>query len=72
MLTFPLFATLFTWYLAIGLKHDSAAQAPEKLYREAALLGFAAFTFIAAAALFFIDLPLLLWFQEPQLIRLPF
>jgi decaprenyl-phosphate phosphoribosyltransferase len=72
VLTFPLFAILFTWYLAIGFKGDSAAQAPEKLYREAAFLSFAAFTFIAGAALFFIDVPLLRAFQEPHLIRLPF
>src|SRR5439155_24871314 len=34
LLLFPLIATLFTWYVAIGLKRDSAAQAPEKLHRE--------------------------------------
>jgi 4-hydroxybenzoate polyprenyltransferase len=72
VLTFPLFAILFTWYLAIGFKSDSAAQAPEKLYREAVFLGFAVFTFIAGAALFFIDLPLLRALQEPFLVRLPF
>jgi decaprenyl-phosphate phosphoribosyltransferase len=72
LLTFPLFAVLFTWYLAIAFKRDSAAQAPEKLYRETAFLGFAAFTFIAGAVLFFIHIPLLQAFQEPYLIRLPF
>jgi decaprenyl-phosphate phosphoribosyltransferase len=72
VLTFPFFAILFTWYLAIGFKDGSAAQAPEKLYREATFLGFAAFTFIAVAALFFIDIPILQVFQEPLLIRLPF
>jgi len=72
VLTFPLFAILFTWYLAIGFKSDSAAQAPEKLYREAVFLGFAVFTFIAGAALFFIDLPLMRALQEPFLVRLPF
>jgi decaprenyl-phosphate phosphoribosyltransferase len=71
VLTFPLFATLFTWYLAIGLKDDSAAQAPEKLYRETRFMAFAALAFIVAAALFFIDLPFLQIFMEPRLIRLP-
>src|ERR1700730_13792843 len=71
LLTFPLLAVLFTWYLAIGFKRDSPAQAPEKLYREVAFLGFAAFTFIARAVRFFIHIPLLQAFQEPYLIRLP-
>lgn len=68
LLLFPLIATLFTWYVAIGLKRDSAAQAPEKLHREVAFLCFAAFTFLAAAVLFFIDLPFLRALTEPYLI----
>lgn len=70
VLTFPLFATLFTWYLAIGLKSDSAAQAPEKLYRETLYLGFAGFTFLATAVLFFFRLPFLHGLMDPQLIPL--
>jgi decaprenyl-phosphate phosphoribosyltransferase len=69
LLLFPLLATLFTWYVAIGLKRDSAAQAPEKLHREFAFLGFAALIFLAAAALFFIDLPFLRVLMEPHLIH---
>jgi 4-hydroxybenzoate polyprenyltransferase len=72
VLIFPLFAILFTWYLAIGLKSDSAAQAPEKLYRETIFLGFAGLTFLMAAALFFIRLPLLQGLMENQLIPLNF
>ena len=68
LLLFPLIATLFTWYVAIGLKRDSAAQAPEKLHREFAFLCFAAFTFLVAAALFFVDLPFLRALMEPYLI----
>jgi 4-hydroxybenzoate polyprenyltransferase len=68
LLLFPLLATLFTWYVAIGLKRDSAAQAPEKLHREFAFMCFAAFTFLAAAALFFIDLPFLRALVEPHFI----
>ena len=70
VLTFPLFAVLFTWYLAIGLKRDSAAQAPEKLYRERSFMAFAAFTFLVTAALFFIDLPFLKAFMEPYFVHL--
>jgi decaprenyl-phosphate phosphoribosyltransferase len=68
LLLFPLLATLFTWYVAIGLKRDSAAQAPEKLHREFAFLCFAGFTFVAAAILFFVDLPFLRALMEPHFI----
>jgi 4-hydroxybenzoate polyprenyltransferase len=70
VLTFPLFAVLFTWYLAIGFESDSAAQAPEKLYKEGIFLGFAGFTFVMAAMLFFIPLPFLHRLMDPQLIPL--
>lgn len=69
LLLFPLIATLFTWYVAIGLKRDSAAQAPEKLHRETAFMCFAALTFVVAAALFFIDLPVLRALMEPHFIH---
>lgn len=69
LLLFPLIATLFTWYVAIGLKHDSAAQAPEKLHRERAFMCFAAVTFLVAAVLFFVDLPLLRALMEPHFIH---
>jgi 4-hydroxybenzoate polyprenyltransferase len=70
VLTFPLFAVLFTWYLAIGLESDSAAQAPEKLYKEGIFMGFAGFTFLMAAVLFFVRLPFLHSLMDPQLIPL--
>jgi 4-hydroxybenzoate polyprenyltransferase len=68
LLTFPLIATLFTWYVAIGLKRDSAAQAPERLHREVAFLCFAVFTFLVAGALFFVDLPFLRALMEPHFV----
>ena len=68
LLLFPLIATLFTWYVAIGLKQESAAQAPERLHREVAFLCFAGFTFLVAAALFYIDLPFLRGWMEPFLL----
>lgn len=70
ILTFPLFATLFTWYLAIGLRADSAAQAPEKLYREVPFMAFAGFTFAAAGFLFFFDVPWLRIFTETHLLHI--
>ncbi|HQT76723.1 MAG TPA: UbiA prenyltransferase family protein [Rhodopila sp.] len=70
LLSFPFFAVLFTWYLAIALKGDSAAQAPEKLYRERAFMAFAALTFAAVVALFFTNLPALNGLMRPYYIHL--
>lgn len=70
LLSFPFFAVLFTWYLGIGLKADSAAQAPEKLYRERAFMAFAGLTFLVVAVLFFVDLPVLDGLMHPYYIRL--
>ena len=72
ILTFPLFAVLFGWYLAIGFEHDSAAQAPEKLYRETGFLCFAAFTFAVTCLVLLVDLPFLRWLAEPRLIMVNF
>lgn len=69
ILTFPLFAALFTWYLSIGLQQNSPAQAPEKLYRELVLIGLSAATFIFALSLLAIDIPALKSLMEPHLIR---
>ncbi len=70
LLTTPLFAALFTLYLAIGMRKNSASQAPEKLYRETALIGLAAVTFVASILLFFVDIPFLHGFMEPSLLHL--
>lgn len=69
LLTAPMFALLFTWYLAIGTRKDSAAQAPERLYRELSFLSFAAFTFLFSICMFFVDLPFMRVLMEPQVIE---
>jgi decaprenyl-phosphate phosphoribosyltransferase len=68
LLTAPLFGLLFTWYLAIGIRRESAAQTPEKLYREVGFLGFAVFTFAFSVTMFFIDIPFLHSLMEPHVI----
>ena len=72
VLTFPLFAALFTWYLSIGLRQHSAAQAPERLYREVMFIGFSALTFIFAISVLAIDIPFLKSLMEPHLIKVRF
>ncbi|MEM1113481.1 MAG: UbiA prenyltransferase family protein [Pseudomonadota bacterium] len=57
LLSFPLFAALFTWYLALGLKDNSPAQNPEKLFQERGFMLFVVFLVAAVVALFVIDIP---------------
>jgi 4-hydroxybenzoate polyprenyltransferase len=71
LLTFPLFSALFTWYLAIGLRSDSAAQAPERLYQEVPLLILAAVTFLITVILFIVDLPGMAVLTERRLLPVP-
>lgn len=69
LLTFPLFSLMFTWYLAIGLKPNSAAQAPERLFTEARFLAFVGLLCMTVAVLFYLDIPLLHILVEPISVR---
>jgi decaprenyl-phosphate phosphoribosyltransferase len=64
LLTFPLFALLFAWYLKIGMRPYSTTQNPEKLYREKAFVAYVIFLCCAVTALFFVDIPWLKFFME--------
>jgi 4-hydroxybenzoate polyprenyltransferase len=57
ILSFPLVALVMSSYLAVSFKHDSAAQAPEKLYREGRLMLSVSVCAIVMALLLFVDLP---------------
>lgn len=59
LLSFPLFALLFVWYLHIGMKPFSPAQNPEKLYREKKFICFVITLCIFIALLFIVDMPFL-------------
>lgn len=54
---FPFLAAQFAWYLHIGMKADSAAQAPERLYRETKFMVFTAFNALLISVLLFVDIP---------------
>lgn len=69
LLTFPLFSLMFTWYLAIGLKPNSAAQAPERLFTERAFIIFVGVVCLFVAALFQVDIPALHILVEPITVR---
>ena len=62
LLGLPFVALLFAWYLRIGLKPDSAAQHPERLYRERAFIAYVGLVAVVLTALVFIDIPDLKWF----------
>jgi decaprenyl-phosphate phosphoribosyltransferase len=57
LVSFPFLAALFVWYLHIGMKADSAAQAPEKLYHEKKFMAYVTFVGLLMAALLVLDLP---------------
>lgn len=59
ILGLPLLVTLFVWYLAIGMRHNSVAQRTEKLYTEWKLMVFVALLVGAFTILLFLDLPAL-------------
>lgn len=65
LLTFPLFSLMFAWYLAIGLKPNSAAQAPERLFGERGFLAFVGLICVVVAILFYVDIPGLHILVEP-------
>lgn len=57
LISFPLFAILFAWYLKLGMNKDSVAQRPEKLFKEKAFMGYCLFLVCAIVTLYFIDIP---------------
>jgi decaprenyl-phosphate phosphoribosyltransferase len=64
LLSFPLFAVLFVWYLAIGMRSHSPTKDPEKFYRERGFMAYVAFLSIAVWLLLIVDIPFLKVFVE--------
>jgi decaprenyl-phosphate phosphoribosyltransferase len=64
LLTFPFFALLFSWYIAITFRHDSTAQHPEKLYRNWKFMIFILLFFAFFMGLLFVDIPELDYFLQ--------
>jgi len=65
ILIFPLLSGMFSWYLAIGLRKNSAAQAPEKLYTERSFMVFVLLIGVITALLFRVNIPMLHILMEP-------
>ena len=64
LLTLPLFAILFVWYLYIGMQVDSVSQAPEKLYKQKKFVLFVGALGVCALAMLFVELPWLNYLLE--------
>lgn len=65
----PFIFGLFCFYLAIAFKPDSAAQKPEKLYKEKSLLLYLLILVVILLALTFIDIPMPEYWLNPTLFR---
>ena len=63
----PLIFGLFCFYLAIAFKPDSAAQKPEKLYKEKSLLIYLLILVVVLVTLTFIDIPMPDYWLNPTL-----
>jgi decaprenyl-phosphate phosphoribosyltransferase len=59
VLSFPGFALLFVWYLEIGMRAESVAKDPEKIFREPRFVLFVLSLCLLVAILFFVDIPYL-------------
>ncbi len=69
LIAMPFVFGLFCFYLGIAFKPDSAAQKPEKLYREKKLLLYVAFLVVLLAVLTFVEIPALDYWIDPFLLE---
>jgi decaprenyl-phosphate phosphoribosyltransferase len=59
ILSFPLIAGFVCYYLNLALKQDSAAQNPERLYKETGLMAYMVLCILAFFGLMFVNIPVL-------------
>ena len=64
LVSLPFIAVAFAWYLHIGMKSDSAASTPERLYRERGFVAYLSFVVVVIGIAFVLDLPWLDWFLK--------
>jgi len=67
VLSFPMVAFVMSTYLGMSFKNGSAAQAPEKLYREPFLVASVICCAVVMGVLFFVDIPFLYEVFSPTL-----
>ncbi|HPF13744.1 MAG: UbiA family prenyltransferase [Planctomycetes bacterium] len=57
ILTTPLIAGFFSWYMSLTLEEDSPVQAPEKLYRRKGFFLYALFCTVIFLGMMFVEIP---------------
>lgn len=70
LLSLPIFSALFAAYLHVGLKPDSTAQRPEKLFEERGLIAVVVVLVGVLALLTWIDIPALDRLSDPHYLKL--
>jgi 4-hydroxybenzoate polyprenyltransferase len=70
ILFIPFFFGLFCYYFHIAFKEDSAAQKPEKLFREKRLMLYVLFLAVLFLVLLYVHIPALDVFVDNELVRL--
>ena len=70
LVAMPIMFILFAYYVMMAFNEDSAAQKPEKLYKEKKLLAIVVLFIVALAILTVVDIPILHSFTSPYLINL--
>lgn len=68
LLSIPFLSLLFVWYFDIGARSDSAAQRPERLYREKNFMAYVACVGVICTLLLVIDMDWLTFLMEYHLI----
>lgn len=69
LIAMPFVFGLYCFYLAIAFKPDSAAQKPEKLYREKKLLLYVALLIVILCVLTFVNIPALQYWEPAFLLE---
>jgi 4-hydroxybenzoate polyprenyltransferase len=64
LVSFPMFAFLFSWYLHLAFRKDSTVQRPEKLYKHDKFMAFLVLFTVSLFVLFYVDIPWLHYFLE--------
>lgn len=57
LLSFPLFALLFAWYLSIGMRARSPTQEPSQLYKEKRFVAYLVILSMVVGLLIMVDIP---------------
>ncbi len=70
ILDIPLICGLFCLYFAISFKENSSAQKPEKLFKEKILMIYLILLFVITCVLLVVDIPMLNWITESDILVL--